>query len=134
MNVTGYHIARDGALEVYERSGVDPLDIDVIELNDNFASNEIMTYEAIGLCPPGGAAQFIADGDNTYGGRVVTNPSGGLLSKGHPIGASGLAQCAELTWQLRGQAGSRQVPEARLGLQQIMGFISAGFVAVYVAH
>jgi acetyl-CoA acyltransferase len=134
MNVTGYQIAREGALEVYERSGIDPVDLDVVELNDNFASNEVICYEALGLCPQGGAAKFIADGDNTYGGRVVTNPSGGLLSKGHPIGASGLAQCVELTWQLRGEAGSRQTPEARLGLQQIMGFVSAGFTASYIAH
>jgi acetyl-CoA acetyltransferase len=134
MNVTGYHIARDAAREVYERAGIDPLDLDVVELNDNFASNEVIMYEALGLCPQGGAARFISDGDNTYSGQVVTNPSGGLLSKGHPIGASGLAQCAELTWQLREQAGSRQVPGARLGLQQIMGFISAGFIAVYARH
>jgi sterol carrier protein 2 len=134
IDATGYHIARNGAAEVFESAGVGPRDIDVAELNDNFASNEIICYEALGFCPRGGAEQFVADGNNTYGGRVVTNPSGGLLSKGHPMGASGLAQCAELTWQLRGQAGGRQVPGARLGLQQIIGFVSAGFTALYRAN
>ena len=77
----------------------------MVELHDCFTANELITYEALGLTPEGTAEKFVVDGDNTYGGRVVTNPSGGLLSKGHPLGATGLAQCAELIWQLRGQAG-----------------------------
>lgn len=80
---------------VYEAAGVGPQDIDVVELHDCFAHNELVSYEALGLCGLGEAEKFVVDGDNTYGGRVVTNPSGGLLSKGHPLGATGLAQCAE---------------------------------------
>lgn len=104
--VVGYDLSKAAADAVYEASGVDPLDIRVVELHDCFTTNELLSYEALGLTPPGTAEQFILDGDNTYGGRVVTNPSGGLLSKGHPLGATGLAQCAELVWQLRGQTGT----------------------------
>jgi acetyl-CoA acetyltransferase len=88
--------------QVHERAGVAPEDIRVVELHDCFTANELLTYEALRLTPEGTAEKFINDGDNTYGGRVVTNPSGGLLSEGHPLGATGLAQCAELVWQLRG--------------------------------
>ena len=104
MQVVGYDMARAAAKQVYEAAGVGPEDLDVVELHDCFAQNELITYEALGLCPEGGAERFIDDGDNTYGGKVVTNPSGGLLSKGHPLGATGLAQCYELTRQLRGTA------------------------------
>ena len=97
------HGARRGQ-QVYEAAGIGPDDLDVVELHDCFAQNELITYEALGLCPDGGAERFIDDGDNTYGGKIVTNPSGGLLSKGHPLGATGLAQCYELTHQLRGSA------------------------------
>ena len=97
-------MARAAANRVYETAGVGPEDLDVVELHDCFAQNELITYEALGLCPEGGAEAFVDDGDNTYGGKVVTNPSGGLLSKGHPLGATGLAQCYELTRQLRGTA------------------------------
>ncbi|MBC9956300.1 hypothetical protein [Yimella sp. cx-51] len=91
----------------------------------------IISYEALGLTPEGTAEKFIADGDNTYGGRVVTNPSGGLLSKGHPLGATGLAQCAELTWQLRGQAGPRQVDDVTVALQHNIGLGGAAVVTMY---
>src|SRR3546814_8777102 len=102
-------MTRDAAQQVYQRAGVGPQDIDVIELHDCFAQNEVITYEGLGLCPEGGAVKFVADGDNTYGGKYVTNPSGGLLSKGHPLGATGLAQCTELVEQLRGNAGPRDL-------------------------
>ena len=102
-----------------------------MELHDCFTANELVSYEALGLTPEGTAEKFIRDGDNTYGGRVVTNPSGGLLSKGHPLGATGLAQCAELTWQLRGTAGARQVEGARTALQHNLGLGSACVVTVY---
>ena len=105
------------ARQVYEAAGVDPRDIPVVELHDCFTTNEVISYEALGLTEEGTAEKFIADGDNTHGGRVVTNPSGGLLSNGHPLGATGLAQCAELVWQLRGEAGARQVEGASLALQ-----------------
>ena len=111
--------------------GVGPADIQVVELHDCFAHNEVISYESLGLCPEGGASQFIADGDNTYGGRFVTNPSGGLLSKGHPLGATGLAQCYELTHQLRGTAGPRQVEGACHGLQHNLGLGGACVVTMY---
>jgi acetyl-CoA acetyltransferase len=129
--LVGYGMAESAARQACEQAGVDPLDVDVVELHDCFAQNELISYEALGLCPRGGAERFIEDGDNTYGGRVVTNPSGGLLSKGHPLGATGLAQCTELVQQLRGQSGLRQVPDARLALQHNLGLGGACVVTVY---
>ncbi len=133
MNVVGYSMARDAAAKVYEQAGIGPKDIDVVELHDCFAQNEVITYEALGLCPEGGAEAFVNAGDNTYGGRVVTNPSGGLLSKGHPLGATGLAQCFELTHQLRGTAGDKQVDGARIALQHNLGLGGACVVTMYQA-
>jgi acetyl-CoA acetyltransferase len=129
--VVGYDMTASAARQVYERAGVDPQDLDVVELHDCFTANELISYEALGLAPEGGAEKFILDGDNTYGGRVVTNPSGGLLSKGHPLGATGLAQCTELVWQLRGQADQRQVEGARLALQHNVGLGGACVVTLY---
>ena len=129
--VVGYDMTHAAAHAVYEAAGVSPTDIDVVELHDCFTANELITYEGLGLTPEGTAEKFILDGDNTYGGRVVTNPSGGLLSKGHPLGATGLAQCAELVWQLRGQAQDRQVPDARLALQHNLGLGGACVVTLY---
>lgn len=132
--VVGFSMARAAAQKVYEASGIDPQDLDVVELHDCFAQNELLSYEALQLCPIGGAEQFICDGDNTYGGQVVTNPSGGLLSKGHPLGATGLAQCYELTHQLRGTADKRQVDGARLALQHNLGLGGACVVTLYEKH
>ncbi len=129
--VVGFSMAREAAQQVYAQAGIGPQDVDVVELHDCFAQNELITYEALGLCPLGGAEKFVLDGDNTYGGQVVTNPSGGLLSKGHPLGATGLAQCTELVQQLRGQAGARQVPDARLALQHNLGLGGACVVTLY---
>ncbi|WP_066707639.1 lipid-transfer protein [Curvibacter delicatus] len=129
--VVGFSMARDAAQQVYAQAGIGPQDVDVVELHDCFAQNELITYEALGLCPEGGAEKFVLDGDNTYGGQVVTNPSGGLLSKGHPLGATGLAQCTELVQQLRGQAGARQVNDARLALQHNLGLGGACVVTLY---
>jgi acetyl-CoA acetyltransferase len=106
-------------------------DIDVIELHDCFTANELLTYEALGLCPEGEAEKFIWDAENTYGGKFVTNPSGGLLSKGHPLGATGLAQCTELVWQLRGTADQRQVNHARIALQHNLGLGGACVITMY---
>ena len=131
VDLVGFDMTARAALQVYEKSGVDPLEIAVVELHDCFTANEILSYEALGLTAPGTSARFIADGDNTYGGRVVTNPSGGLLSKGHPLGASGLAQCAELVWQLRGRAGPRQVADVSLALQHNIGIGGAAVVTLY---
>ncbi|MBI5718239.1 MAG: lipid-transfer protein [Burkholderiales bacterium] len=129
--VVGYDMSRAAATQVYEAAGIGPEDFDVVELHDCFTANELITYEALGLTPEGTAERFILEGDNTYGGRVVTNPSGGLLSKGHPLGATGLAQCAELVWQLRGQADQRQVEGARLALQHNLGLGGACVVTLY---
>ncbi|GAB7008000.1 lipid-transfer protein [Nocardioides sp. AN3] len=131
LKVVGYDMAKAAAQQVYEASGVSPEDIPVAELHDCFTANELISYEALGLTPEGTAEKFIADGDNTYGGRVVTNPSGGLLSKGHPLGATGLAQCAELVWQLRGEAEGRQVDGAKLALQHNIGVGGAAVVTLY---
>jgi len=129
--VVGYDMTAAAATTVYEKAGVAPTDIDVVEPHDCFTANELITYEGLGLTPVGTAEKFILDGDNTYGGRVVTNPSGGLLSKGHPLGATGLAQCTELVWQLRGEAGERQVEGARLALQHNLGLGGACVVTLY---
>lgn len=131
MELVGRDMTRRAAQAVYEAAGIGPEDIRVAELHDCFAHNEIITYEALGLCGEGQAARFIADGDNSYGGRTVTNPSGGLLSKGHPLGATGLAQCYELTHQLRGGAGLRQVDGVRHGLQHNLGLGGACVVTLY---
>ena len=129
--LVGYDMARHAAQQVYEAAGIGPEDVPVAELHDCFTTNELLSYEALGFAPEGGAERFVLDGDNTYGGRVVTNPSGGLLSKGHPLGATGLAQCAELVWQLRGQAGARQVEGARVALQHNLGLGGACVVTLY---
>jgi len=131
MRVVGYDMAKAAADRVYEEAGTGPDELDVVELHDCFAQNELITYEALGLCPEGGAERFIEDGDNSYGGKVVTNPSGGLLSKGHPLGATGLAQCYELTRQLRGSAGATQVEGARRALQHNLGLGGACVTTLY---
>ena len=111
IKMVGYDMAKACAKKVYEQAGLGPKDVQVVELHDCFTANELLTYEALGLCKEGEAEKFIEDGDNTYGGKFVTNPSGGLLSKGHPLGATGLAQCTELVWQLRGTAEQAPGPE-----------------------
>ena len=129
--VVGYDMTANAAKLVYEAAGIGPEDLDVVELHDCFTANELITYEGLGLTPEGTAEKFIVDGDNTYGGRIVTNPSGGLLSKGHPLGATGLAQCYELVSQLRGTADQRQVEGARLALQHNLGLGGACVVTLY---
>ena len=131
MQIVGSDMSQAAANDLYERTGIGPDDVDVVELHDCFTSNEIITYEALQLTEEGGSEQFVSDGDNTYGGKVVVNPSGGLLSKGHPLGATGLGQCAELVWQLRGEAGPRQVEGARVGLQHNLGLGGACVVSLY---
>lgn len=138
---------------MFKKSGYKPQDVQVVELHDCFSANELITYEALGLCPPGmlatweggniyqmpnvvphlegKAGEMIDRGDNTYGGKYVVNPSGGLISKGHPLGATGLAQCAELCWQLRGLAEKRQVPGVKLALQHNLGLGGAVVVSLY---
>jgi acetyl-CoA acetyltransferase len=131
IKMVGFDMAKAGADKAYAQAGIGPDDVDVIELHDCFTANEILTYEALGLCKEGEAEKLIWDGDNTYGGKWVTNPSGGLLSKGHPLGATGLAQCTELVWQLRGQAEKRQVEGAKIALQHNLGLGGACVITVY---
>lgn len=131
IKMVGFDMSKEAARKCYEKSGLGPGDIDVIELHDCFSSNELLTYEALGLCPEGEGGKLVDRGDNTYGGKWVINPSGGLISKGHPLGATGLAQCAELCWQLRGEAGKRQVPGAKVALQHNLGLGGAAVVTLY---
>jgi acetyl-CoA acetyltransferase len=133
INLVGADMTRRAVDEVYEAAGLGPDDVDVVELHDCFTPNEVISYEGLRLCPEGGAEKFILDGDNTYGGKYVVNPSGGLMSKGHPLGATGLAQCTELVWHLRGQAGARQVEGARVALQHNIGLGGACVVTLYRA-
>ncbi|CAH2044200.1 unnamed protein product, partial [Iphiclides podalirius] len=131
MKIAGYDMTALAAKQVYEKTGISPSQIDVVELHDCFTTNELITYEGLQLCGEGKGGEFVDAGDNTYGGKVVVNPSGGLLARGNPIGATGLAQCAELVWQLRGEAENRQVPNARIGLQHNLGLGGAVVVAIY---
>lgn len=131
MKVVGYDMTKTAAEKLFSKTHIKPTDVDVVELHDCFSANELITYEGLGLCPVGKAGDLIDRGDNTYGGKYVINPSGGLISKGHPLGASGLAQCSELAWQLRGLAGKRQVPNAKIALQHNLGLGGAVVVTLY---
>ncbi|MDC3961872.1 lipid-transfer protein [Polyangium jinanense] len=131
IKMIGYDMTKTAADQVYAKSGIGPEDVQVVELHDCFTANEVVTYEGLGLCKEGEAEKFIEEGNNTYGGKYVTNPSGGLLSKGHPLGATGLAQCTELVWQLRGTAEARQVEGAKVALQHNLGLGGACVVTMY---
>ena len=131
IKMIGSDMTRKAGEKVYEQSGIGPENVDVVELHDCFSCNELITYEALGLCPEGKGGEFVDSGAQTYGGQVVVNPSGGLISKGHPLGATGLAQCAELNWQLRGQADARQVDGASVALQHNLGLGGAAVVTLY---
>ena len=131
IKIVGYDMSKEAANRAYEEAGVGPEDVDVIELHDCFSANELITYEALGLAEEGKGHELVDSEDTTYGGRWVVNPSGGLISKGHPLGATGLAQCSELTWQLRGQADKRQVDGAKVALQHNIGLGGAAVVSVY---
>ncbi|MFD8100096.1 lipid-transfer protein [Nocardia fluminea] len=131
INLVGSSMSRTAAEAVYAEAGFGPEDVDVIELHDCFSTNELLTYEALGLCAPGEGGRLVDDNATTYGGQWVVNPSGGLISKGHPLGATGLAQCSELTWQLRGTADARQVAGARIALQHNIGLGGAVVVTAY---
>lgn len=126
-----YDMTQNAAEKLFTQTPYKPSDVDVVELHDCFSVNELITYEALGLCPLGQGGKLVDAGDNTYGGKYVVNPSGGLISKGHPLGATGLAQCTELCWQLRGMAGKRQVPKAKLALQHNIGLGGAVVIALY---
>jgi acetyl-CoA acetyltransferase len=131
IKLVGYDMTRKAAEKVYEQSGLGPENVDVVELHDCFSCNELLTYEGLGLCPPGKGGELIDSGAVTYGGKWVVNPSGGLISKGHPLGATGLAQCAELNWQIRGLSEKRQVSGAKVCLQHNLGLGGAAVVTMY---
>jgi len=131
IKMVGSDMTKTAAQKVYQQSGLGPEDVDVVELHDCFSCNELITYEALGLCPEGKGGEFVDSGAQTYGGKVVVNPSGGLISKGHPLGATGLAQCSELNWQLRGEADKRQVQGAKVALQHNLGLGGAAVVTMY---
>jgi acetyl-CoA acetyltransferase len=131
IKMVGYDLSRKAAQSVYQQSGLGPENVDVIELHDCFSCNELITYEALGLCPEGKGGELIDSGAVTYGGKWVVNPSGGLISKGHPLGATGLAQCCELNWQLRGLSEKRQVKGAKVALQHNIGLGGAAVVTMY---
>jgi acetyl-CoA acyltransferase len=132
IKIVGYDMSRDDARQAYEEAQIGPEDIHVIELHDCFSANELITYEALGLAEQGHGHELVEAQATTFGGSgPVVNPSGGLISKGHPLGATGLAQCSELTWQLRGQAGARQVDGASAALQHNIGLGGAAVVTVY---
>ncbi|MGH7896387.1 MAG: thiolase C-terminal domain-containing protein [Candidatus Binatia bacterium] len=131
IGMVGMGMTERAAKSVYEQAGAGPEDVQVIELHDCFSTNELISYEGLGLCKEGEGERLVEDEATTYGGRWVVNPSGGLLSKGHPLGATGLAQCSELVWQLRGQAEKRQVEGAKLALQHNLGLGGACVVTMY---
>jgi acetyl-CoA acetyltransferase len=131
IQIVGFGCSERAARKAMEEAEVSIDDVKVIELHDCFSANELITYEALGMAPVGEAHKLVEAEATTYGGKWVVNPSGGLISKGHPLGATGIAQCAELTWQLRGKAGARQVEGADIALQHNIGLGSACAVAVY---
>jgi acetyl-CoA acetyltransferase len=120
-DLTRWEVEERAAKLAYSQAGLGPGDLSLVELHDAFTICEIIHYEGLGLCPPGDGGRLIDEGATAIGGRVPVNPSGGLLAKGHPIGASGVGQIAEIAWQLRGEATGRQVENARVGLAQMMG-------------
>jgi len=131
IGMVGMGMTERASRAVYEQSGIGINDVQVVELHDCFSTNELITYEGLGMCKEGEGEKLVEDDATTYGGRWVVNPSGGLLSKGHPLGATGLAQCAELVWQLRGQAEKRQVETVKAALQHNLGLGGACVVAMY---
>ena len=132
IKIVGFDMSQEAARRAYEEAGVAPGDVDVCELHDCFSANELISYEALGFAPEGEGHRLVEAQATTYGGEgPVVNPSGGLISKGHPLGATGLAQCSELTWQLRGTADARQVEGAEVALQHNIGLGGAAVVAVY---
>ncbi|WP_433330457.1 lipid-transfer protein [Spirillospora sp. CA-294931] len=133
ITLVGAKMSKLAAERAYDEAGMGADDVQVVELHDCFSTNELLTYEALGLAAEGEGGKLVDNGDNTYGGRWVVNPSGGLISKGHPLGATGLAQCSELTWQLRGQADRRQVEGATGAVQHNIGLGGAAVVTVYKA-
>jgi acetyl-CoA acetyltransferase len=118
-------LTRNASKEAYEKAGIGPEDLDLVELHDCFATAELLHYENLGICGEGEAGRMIDEGQTSIGGKIPVNASGGLLSKGHPLGATGVANIAEVVWHLRGEAGGRQVEDAKVGLAHVIGLGSA---------
>ncbi|PVI07989.1 non-specific lipid-transfer protein [Periconia macrospinosa] len=131
IDLIGYGMSELAATQALKEASVNPKDVKVCELHDCFSANEMVTIEALGLADKGKAHELIRAGGITYGGQVVINPSGGLISKGHPLGATGLAQCAELVWHMRGWANNRSVKDTKAALQHNLGLGGAVVVTVY---
>lgn len=131
IDLMGFEMTKYAAKTAMEEAQVTPADVKVCELHDCFSANEMIVIDSLGLSPPGKAHEMVRAGDITYGGKMVINPSGGLISKGHPLGASGIAQCAELVWHLRGWANNRLVDDTRVALQHNLGLGGAVVVTVY---
>ena len=131
MSLVGYDMTKLAAKRAMTEAGIKPDDVGVCELHDCFSANELVTLPALGLCDEDKAHEMVRNGDITHGGRIVVNPSGGLISKGHPLGATGIAQAAEIVWQLRGWANNRLVKGTKAGLQHILGLGGACVVGVY---
>ena len=133
-DLTGWEMERRAAEQAYRMASVGPEDLDVLEVHDAFTICEIVHYEGLGLCRPGEGGRLVEEGVTELNGKIPVNPSGGLLAKGHPVGASGVAQVVEIVWQLRGEAGKRQVENARIGLAQIMGGGKEGDAKACTVH
>lgn len=133
-DITAWECEKRAAQEAFQMASLGPEDMDVVEVHDAFTISEIIHYEGLGLCPPGEGGRLIDEGVTELSGRIPVNPSGGLLSKGHPVGASGVAQVVEIVWQLRGDTGKRQVKDARVGLAQIMGGNKEGDARACTVH
>jgi len=131
IELVGYSMSKYAAQEALKQASATVDDVSVVELHDCFSANEMVTIDALGLCPPGKAHELVRRGDITYGGKYVINPSGGLISKGHPLGATGIAQCAELVWHLRGWANNRLVPNTKVCFQHNLGLGGAVVCTVY---
>lgn len=131
IDLVGFEMTKKATREAMAQANITPLDVKVCELHDCFSANEMVTIDGLGLSAPGKAHELVRKGGITYGGQVVINPSGGLISKGHPLGATGLAQCAELCWQLRGWATNRLVEGADVALQHNLGLGGSVVISVY---
>ena len=131
IELAGADMTRRAAQIAFKKARITPSQVGVVELHDCFSANELVMLDALGLSEPGKAHELVDDGDITFGGRHVVNPSGGLISKGHPLGATGLAQCCELVWQLRNWATNRQVPDLKYALQHNVGLGGAVVVTIY---
>lgn len=131
IDLMGFEMTKYAAATALKEAGVTTDDVKVCELHDCFSANEMITIDALGLSPPGKAHELVRNGDITYGGKLVINPSGGLISKGHPLGASGIAQCAELVWHMRGWANNRLHKDTKVALQHNLGLGGAVVCTVY---